>query len=97
MKTVAKKPDMDVTWAKNYSWCELGDLTKDVTWIRATLDRGWTFDMPRNATSILSGDLKVLTIFGNTTTSVTVQIAGQSIVVQGLSNISLTAGDFLFV
>ncbi len=38
-----------------------------------------------------------LTINGNGTTNVTVQIIGQSIVVQGLSNITLTASDFFFV
>ena len=38
-----------------------------------------------------------LTIKNNGTTNVTVQIVGQSIVVQGLSNITLTASDFLFV
>ena len=38
-----------------------------------------------------------LTILNNGTTNVTVQIIGQSIVVQGLSNITLTASDFLFV
>ncbi len=55
-----------MTWAKSYSWCELGDLTKDVTWLRATLDGSWEFDMERNLNSILSNDTKVLTIDGST-------------------------------
>ncbi len=38
-----------------------------------------------------------LNILNNGTTNVTVQIIGQSIVVQGAANITLTAGDFLFV
>ncbi len=54
-----------MSWAKHYPWCELGPLTKDVTWMRATLDRGWTFDMDRNLNSILSSDQKVLFINGN--------------------------------
>ena len=37
-----------------------------------------------------------LTILGNGTTSVTIQVVGQSIVVEGLNNITLTASDFLF-
>ncbi len=47
--------------------------------------------------AVVATSFSQLTIFGNTTTSVTVQIAGQSIVVQGVANISLTASDFLFV
>lgn len=54
-----------MAWAKHYPWCELGALTKDVTWLRATLDRGWTFDMDRNLNSVLSNDQKVLFINGN--------------------------------
>jgi Ca2+-binding RTX toxin-like protein len=38
-----------------------------------------------------------LSITGNGTTSVTVHILGESIVVQGLSPITLDASDFLFV
>lgn len=55
-----------MAWAKHYPWCELGDVAKDVTWIRATLDRGWTFDMSRHLVSVLSYDEKVLTIMGST-------------------------------
>lgn len=55
-----------ISWSKHYLWCELGDLRKDVTWLKATLDRGWSFAMPRNLVSILSRDQKVLTISGHT-------------------------------
>ena len=47
--------------------------------------------------SAVATNFNQFTILNNTTTNVTVQIAGQSIVVQGLANISLTASDFLFV
>ncbi|MDP1828643.1 MAG: CsgG/HfaB family protein [Archangium sp.] len=55
-----------IAWSKHYPWCDLGDLKKDVTWMRATLDGGWTFDMDRHLNSVLSNDQKVLFINGNT-------------------------------
>ncbi|MFZ5446198.1 MAG: CsgG/HfaB family protein [Myxococcota bacterium] len=55
-----------MAWAKHYPWCELGDVARNVVWIRATLDRGWTFDMSRHLVSVLSYDEKVLTIMAST-------------------------------
>ena len=55
-----------MSWAKHFPWCELGALTKDVTWMRATLDGGWTFDMNSHLVSGLSNDGKVLFINGST-------------------------------
>jgi hypothetical protein len=55
-----------MSWAKHYPWCELGALTKDVTWLKATLDGGWDFDMNRHLVSVLSYDDKVLTIMAST-------------------------------
>lgn len=55
-----------VAWQKHYPWCELGDVAKDVVWLRATLDGGWSFDMPRRPHSILSSDETVITISANT-------------------------------
>jgi TolB-like protein len=55
-----------MAWAKHYPWCELGNLKDDVTWMRATLDRGWTFDMTRNLNSVLSNDQKVFFVNGHT-------------------------------
>ncbi len=55
-----------MSWAKHYPWCDLGSLKNDVTWLKATLDRGWNFDMNRNLYSLISNDQKVLFINGNT-------------------------------
>lgn len=55
-----------MAWAKHYPWCDLGNLKNDVTWLKATLDRGWNFDMPRNVYSLISNDGKVMFINGNT-------------------------------
>ncbi len=54
-----------MTWAKRYDWCELGDLKKDVTWLKAIINGGWSFDMPKQLVSVLSDDQKALTIRGN--------------------------------
>ncbi len=47
--------------------------------------------------SAIATTFSQFTILNNTTNNVTVQVAGQSIVVQGVANITLNAGDFLFV
>ena len=59
-------------------------------------------DFVDNADKISFGNLVAtsfgqLTILNNNSLSVTVQVIGQSIVVQSLSNITFTVSDFLFV
>jgi TolB-like protein len=50
--------------AKNSPWCELGDVARNVVWMRGTYDEHWTLDLDRNLTSVRSHDGKVLTLFG---------------------------------
>ncbi|MBI5477917.1 MAG: hypothetical protein HY906_03615 [Deltaproteobacteria bacterium] len=45
-------------------WCELGDVTKGVTWFHARLDDHWSVEFDRHLTSVRSHDRKVLTLFG---------------------------------
>jgi len=52
-------------WARSSPWCELGDVTKKVMWMTATLDQFHTLEMERNLSAIRSSDGKMLTLTGS--------------------------------
>jgi TolB-like protein/tetratricopeptide (TPR) repeat protein len=55
-------------YQKNYTpWCELGDITRQVMWFSATLDRHWTLELTDGLSSVLSYDQKVLSLNGRST------------------------------
>lgn len=54
---------------KNYTpWCEYGDVTKNVLWIRFTMDGGWTPEVDQYMSSVKSYDGKQLAISGHNKT-----------------------------
>lgn len=51
---------------KNYTpWCEYGDVTKNVLWMRFTMDGGWTPEVDQYLASVKSYDGKQLVISGH--------------------------------
>lgn len=54
-------------YQKNYTpWCELGEVLKNVSWLRARLDQNWSVEFDRHQVSVLSYDGKVLTVMAGT-------------------------------
>ncbi|HEY3356608.1 MAG TPA: CsgG/HfaB family protein [Polyangia bacterium] len=51
-------------YAKRTPWCELGDVTKNVVWFKATYDDHWSLELDRHLTTVRSHDGKVLSLFG---------------------------------
>ncbi len=50
---------------KNYvPWCEYGDVTKSVEWIKFTMDRGWTPEVNQGLMAVKSYDGKQLALSG---------------------------------
>ncbi|MDP1918476.1 MAG: CsgG/HfaB family protein [Myxococcales bacterium] len=55
---------------KNYTpWCEFGDVTANVLWMKFVMDRGWTPEVDENLVSVKSYDGKQLAISGHNKTS----------------------------
>jgi len=51
---------------KNYTpWCDYGDVTRDVLWMKFTMDRGWTPEVDQHLVSVRSSDGKQLAISGH--------------------------------
>lgn len=51
---------------KNYvPWCKLGDVTKDLVWLKALRDGGWSMEFVRNIVSQKSNDGSVFYVSGS--------------------------------
>lgn len=52
---------------KNYvPWCQLGDVAKNLVWMKASLDRNWSVEFTRNLVSQKSNDGSVFFVRGST-------------------------------
>ncbi len=47
-------------------WCQLGDITKNLVWLKASLDRSWSVEFTRNLVSQKSNDGSVFFVRGST-------------------------------